>query len=220
MSKPRVKDMRKLVRLGKYLIGRERYVLKFDYQGEVKKLDVWTDTDYAGCRETRKSTSGGTIHFGKHQLKFWSSTQKIIALSSGEAEYYGIVKGSAEAIGSRSILEDMGIRVAIRVKEDSTAAKGVASRSGLGKVRHIEVNQLWVQEKVRSKEIEICKVDGKDNLADALTKHLESEDIAKHIRGVGGEIAKGRHKIMPEVANRSKEQDQDLLDFGDEPDND
>ena len=74
-------------------------------------------------------------------------------------------------------------------------------------------------QKVRSKEIEICKEDGKDNLADALTKHLESEDIAKHVKGVGGEIAKGRHKIMPEGANRSKEQDQDLLDFGNEPDN-
>ena len=59
MSKPRNKDWRRLTRLGKYLIGRQRYVNNYDYQEEVGKITVWTDTDYAGCRETRKSTSGG-----------------------------------------------------------------------------------------------------------------------------------------------------------------
>ena len=90
----------------------------------MSKLSLWTDTDYAGCRETRKSTSGGLVQYGNHMLKFWSSTQKVIALSSGEAEYYGIVRGSAEAIGARSTLGDLGIEVGIKVKEDSTAAKG------------------------------------------------------------------------------------------------
>ena len=118
-------------------------------------IDVWTDTDYAGCRETRKSTSGGIIHWGNHILRSWSSTQKVIALSSGEAEYYGLVKGAAEAIGTRSILQDIGIQGKVRLSEDSTAAKGIADRTGLGKVRHIEVNQLWVQDKVREKEIEL-----------------------------------------------------------------
>ena len=86
MAKPRCKDEKKLIRLGKYLIGRERYICRFDYQDKVSKLSVWTDTDYAGCRETRKSTSGGLVQYGNHMLKFWSSTQKVIALSSGEAE--------------------------------------------------------------------------------------------------------------------------------------
>jgi hypothetical protein len=69
MSAPRKKDWRKLIRLGKYLLGRERYRVRFDYQGYVKFLDAWTDTDYAGCRETRKSTSGGLIRLGKHLLR-------------------------------------------------------------------------------------------------------------------------------------------------------
>ena len=172
---------------------------KFNYQDRVSKISVWSDTDYAGCRETRKSTSGGLVQFGEHMLKFWSSTQKVIALSSGEAEYYGIVRGAAEGIGTRSILSDLGVDVGIRIKEDSTAAKGIANRTGLGKIRHIEVNQLWVQEKVRNKEIEICKVDGKNNLADALTKHLDNHEISKHIEGVSCYIGKGRHKAMPEI---------------------
>ncbi len=64
----------------------------------------------------------------------------------------------------------MNIDLRITLNEDSSAAKGIAQRTGLGKVRHIEVNQLWVQEKVREGTFEICKVKGIDNLADALTK--------------------------------------------------
>ena len=82
---------------------------------------------------------------GKHVIRTWSATQRVIALSSGEAEFYGMVKGGAEAMGTRSILEDLGIARKIRLSEDSSAAKGIADRTGLGKVRHIEVNQLWIQ---------------------------------------------------------------------------
>ena len=92
MARPRRRDWRKMIRFGKYLLGNGRYVCKYDYQDEIKKIDVWIDTDYAGCRETRKSTSGGVIQLGKHTIRAWSNTQKVIALSSGEVEYYRIVK--------------------------------------------------------------------------------------------------------------------------------
>ena len=68
-------------------------------------VDVWTDTDYAGCQDTRKSTSGGVVLLGKHAVKTWSSTQANIALSSGEAEYNGLVKGASIAMGIRSMHE-------------------------------------------------------------------------------------------------------------------
>ena len=53
-------------------------------------------------------------------------------------------------MGTKSILTDMGVTVSIRAFEDSVAARGIATRTGLGRARHIEVNQLWVQEKVRT----------------------------------------------------------------------
>ena len=61
MSKPRQHDMKDLKRLGRYLIGNERMILKFQRQDRNGMIDVWTDTDYAGCPDTRKSTSGGSI---------------------------------------------------------------------------------------------------------------------------------------------------------------
>ena len=56
-----------------------------------------------------------------------------------------------------------------------------------------------MQEKVRNKEIEVVKVNGTDNLADALTKNLDMNDLMKHVNGSENYIGKGRHKIMPEI---------------------
>ena len=160
----------------------------------------WVDTDYAGCRKIRKSTSGGVVMIGGHLIKGWSVTQAVIALSSGEAEYYGIVNGASVGLGIRSVLQDLGCSVRLVVCTDSSAAKGMASRKGLGKVRHVEVNQLWVQEKVGSGEVELKKVDGQSNLADALTKYLDGDNIMRHMNGTSQFHAYGRHAMMPAVA--------------------
>ena len=201
MSSPAEGDWVALKRLGRYLVDKTRVVVNFPYQEAVKKVTVWVDTDYAGCRRTRKSTSGGVVMLGKHLIKGWSVTQAVIALSSGEAEYYGIVKGSSVGLGIRSVLADLGCRARLVVCMDSSAAKGMASRKGLGKVRHVEVNQLWVQEKVGNGEVELRKVEGSENLADALTKHLDGEGISKHMGGTGQSWVYGRHAIMPHVAD-------------------
>jgi hypothetical protein len=108
-------------------------------------------------------------------------------------------------MGTQSILKDMGVTLRIRLKEDSSAAKGIAERTGLGKLRHVEVNQLWVQEKVKNKVIELTKVKGIDSLADALTKYVGNEDLGKHMRGTHVKVEWGRHEIMPEVTEEIQE---------------
>ena len=81
-----------------------------------------TDTDFAGSKASRKSTSGGLVQLGTHAVKSWSSTEAVVALSSGEAEYYGIVRGASEGFGSRSVLKDLNVEARLRLKEDSSAA--------------------------------------------------------------------------------------------------
>ena len=169
----------------------------------MKEIAVWTD--YAGCLETRKSTSGGVIQLGFNSIKNWSSTQNVIALSSGEAEYYAMVKGGSQALGIRSMLKDLGIRrIRITLKADATAAKGIAGRRGLGQVRHIEVNQLWLQDKVSQGDIVIHKVKGTENLADALTKYVLAGDLNFHIENSGIREEYGRHELAPETESGSK----------------
>ena len=136
---------------------------------------------------------------GKHCLKSWSSTQDVVATSSGEAEYYAMVRGGSQGIGMRGIMEDLGIKVGIEIKTDARAAKGIASRRGVGKIRHIEVSQLWLQEKVSSGEVVVTKVPGQTNLADILTKYVGREDLDRHRITSGFEEVAGRHKLMPQV---------------------
>ena len=58
----------------------------------------------------------------------------------------------------------------LRIKTDASVGKSLAARRGLGGIRHIEVNQLWLQEKVNNGTIEVEKVKGETNRADVLTK--------------------------------------------------
>ena len=108
---------------------------------------------------------------GGHLLKHWSSTQQTVALSSGEAELKGIVKGAAEGIGMQNIAKDLSIYYDIHLFTDSSAAMGMVARNGMGKVRHIEVGELWIQDAVRNKALTVHKVKGDDNPADILTKY-------------------------------------------------
>ena len=122
------------------------------------------------AREQGNPHRGGVIRLGKHLIKGWRRMQAVVALSSGEAEYYAIVKGTSEGMGIRGILWDMGFVGRISVSTDASAAQGVASRRGLGKVKNIELNQLWVQDRVCRGDVKIRKIDGTEHLADALTK--------------------------------------------------
>ena len=117
---------------------------------------------------------------GDHIIKAYSSTQTVVALSSGEAEFYGITKGASVALGVRGMALDMGITFGIDLYTDASAAKGITNRIGPGKVRHLETNQLWIQSKVAEGSIAVHKVNGSENPADALTKHLTSPLLTEH----------------------------------------
>jgi len=97
----------------------------------------------------------------------------------------------------RSMLKDFGINLGVAIRIDANAAKGIATREGLGKVRHIEANQVWIQDRVARGDLVIEKVNGKENIADILTKHVDAEDIRVHMHRTGQVIAEGRHEIAP-----------------------
>ena len=92
---------------------------------------------------------------GGHLIKSWSSTQSGVALSSGEAEFNGVVRGAGIGLGYQSLLKDLGQELPVRVWTDSSAAIGICSRQGLGKVRHLDTHTLWVQQAVRAGRIDL-----------------------------------------------------------------
>jgi hypothetical protein len=184
MAKPSTSSWRKLKTLSRFILGREAVVWQYPWQCEEPKLALYTDSDWAGCRRTRKSTSGGLVLLGGHCLKAWSSTQAPIALSSAEAEYYSMVEGSTRTVGLRNMLAELGIYVQgpIVLHSDSSAARSFASRRGVGKIRHLEVRHLWLQSEVSGQRIQLQRVAGDANPADLLTKYLGLRDVLKHLK--------------------------------------
>ena len=114
---------------------------------------------------------------GSHFLKGWSRTQQCVTLSSAEAELVAMNKTAAEVLGCMSMYADLGLEMKGLLYGDSSAALAISNRKGCGKLRHINVGQLWLQEKVEQKALAIAKVRGEDNPADLMTKYLTEAKI-------------------------------------------
>ena len=121
-------------------------------------------------------------------IKTWSTMQPTIALSSGEAELTAFVKAASEGIGVQSLARDMGLELSLVVVVDSSAAVGMVNRSGVGRVRHLDVKDLWVQERVKRGFFTIVRVLGDSNPADVATKPLAVAELQDKISLVNAHI--------------------------------
>ena len=200
MAQPTTSGLALLKRLGRYVKRHPRMVQLFEYQATPSELTVWVDSDWGGCLRSRRSTSGGIIKHGSHVIKSWSSTQATVATSSGEAEYYAAVKGGSVGLGLRGMAGEIGVELGITMFSDSAAAIGVARRAGLGKLRHVDVSLLWLQQHVDAGSIRLRKVGGDSNPADILTKAVEAWRLHQHTYSLGGRFLEGRAAAAPELA--------------------
>ena len=125
------------------------------------------------------------VTVGGSPVKTWSTRQSTVALSVGEAEYHAVVKAAAEGIAVQSIAGDLGWRMSLELSLDSSTAQAIASRNGIGKVRHMEVRFLWLQDLVGRKAVKLNKVPGDLNPADLLTKPLGHTNVARLLHAVG-----------------------------------
>ena len=96
-------------------------------------------------------------------------------MSSCEAELSAIGSGCVESLGVRSLLLEMGLPAVVQVRTDSSSAKAVANRRGLGKMKHIQLRLLAVQQRVADKLLTIGKVSTDVNLSDLLTKAMNMD---------------------------------------------
>ena len=106
-------------------------------------------------------------------------------MSSAEAEFYAMIEAATRAKGLVSLAKEIGFRdlsPQFVLATDSSAAKSFVSRRGLGRMRHIEIRELWLQKEVRENKIKIMKVPGEENPADLMTKVLSTRDINKRLQ--------------------------------------
>ena len=106
-----------------------------------------------------------------------------------------MVRGASVGLVRQAALKDFGADCSIARESDATAAIAIASRRGLGKVRHIEVCQLWLQERVRRGEVKTVKVGTRENVADALTKYVSKDGVLNRMNRTSQNVMGGRHEL-------------------------
>ncbi|CAJ1460397.1 unnamed protein product, partial [Effrenium voratum] len=153
---------------------------------------------YLSQDRTRRSTTGSVVKIGHHTVLIRAAGQKVVALSSAESEFYGMCRTTTHAEFIRGVINFWDYAVArVMLKVDSTAARAMSLRKGVGKTRQIQARFLWLQDKVFAKEVAVVKVDGKENEADLVTKVQPAATIKGHLGRMHFELC-GRkgHKAL------------------------
>ena len=174
MKTPTERGMAILRRTIRYLAGKKGYsVMIPTATSEQENVDddlmLYSDSNWAQDTRDRKSVSCGVIFCRGALLQTFVRRQTVIALSSGEAEWYAACSTVAEALHLRCLL-DFGHPGSIWLYVDSTAAKGIGQRQGVGRLRHLATKTLWLQGLITEKKVKMRKVPGDENGPDIGTK--------------------------------------------------
>ena len=194
LQQPTVRDKQRLRHCLRYLAGTAHH--KFAIQpsihlSETNKepldLNVCTDADWAGCHQTRKSTTGFVIQFLGTTVHFGSRTQAVVALSSAESEFYAIGTGATEALHLKNFLgEILTNKINLKIHTDSSSGKSMATRIGVSKrAKHIELRYMFIQHLIHDGMLSIHKINTKHNPADILTKYVTREVLQWHLYQAG-----------------------------------
>jgi len=182
MSAPREGHEKMLKRVLRYLKSYPRCISLMPWQTLPTCITLLVDSDWAGCKATRKSSSGGCVMMGKHLIGHWSKMQATVALSSGEAELNAAVKGVSEIIGFKNVCDELGWPLKIEIGTDATVCKSILLRQGCGKIKHLSTRQLWIQGAIETYGMKIQKIPRTINNADLMTHPCTTEDHKEHLR--------------------------------------
>ena len=166
-------------------------------------LEVVRDSDYAGNRNDRKSTSSFQILLDGNLMESRVRSQKSISLSSGEAEFVSMVGGSSDGLLIRHLWMKMTNEpVEMKIRSDSSAARSMVQRQGIGRVRHMDAALLWIQQKEKEKILAVSPIPTELNPADIGTKGLTRNRLfgllymIKMIDGAGDRVGQEEYKEL------------------------
>lgn len=168
-------DWNLVIKILKYLkwSATEKLILRPTVASFPAVVEVYTDADWAGDKEDRKSTSGMVLLINGVLISWKCKKQSSVALSTAEAEYVAMVEGIREAMGASECLREIGVEVKspLIVKCDNQAAIAqVKNESTSSKSKHVDIKYKFVQDLSRKGLIKVEHVDTEEQMADILTK--------------------------------------------------
>ncbi|WJZ97410.1 hypothetical protein VitviT2T_016015 [Vitis vinifera] len=188
MHNPGEQHMNAVMRILRYLKNAPGKGILFAKNVNHQSIEVYTDADWAGAVDDRRSTSGYFTFVGGNLVTWKSKKQNVIARSSAEAEFRGMALGLCETLWLRLLLQDLGYlsRQPIRLFCDNKAACDIAHNPVQhDRTKHVEVDRFFIKEKLDDKIVELPKIRSEDQLADILTKAVSSQVFSKFLDKLG-----------------------------------
>ena len=174
MHDPHDGHMAAMKRILRYIQGTLHYGLHM-YESSTSDLVSYTDADWAGCPDTRRSTSGYCVYLGNNLVSWSSKRQPTLSRSSAEAEYREFANVVSESCWLRNLLLELQIplRKATIVYCDNVSAIYLSSNPiQHQRTKHIEMDIHFVREKVARGEVRVLHVPSRYQIADIFTKGL------------------------------------------------
>ena len=183
LESPTVGNWMQAKRVLRYLAG--TIDKGIEYPRNISNLHLWahTDSDWAGCKRTRRSTSGYVIFLDKGPICWKSKMQAIVALSSCEAEYIALVECIKEILWLLQHFRILGVKLELPVVIgiDNQAAIALAKNPVLHeKSKHIDTRHHFIRQAVQEGLIRLQYINTGDNIADILTKSTTSNTFQTH----------------------------------------
>jgi hypothetical protein len=175
-------------RILSYLAGTITHGLCFSKTDSADLLVAYSDSDFAGCPDTRRSTSGLIFTFNGGPVSWTSNLQKPIANSTAEAEYYAAGHASREIAWLRSLLKEIGFEQLAPTPllcDNKSALLMVQNPVFHDRTKHIDIKYHYVRQQYQAKVIELLSVRSEDELADFLTKPLKPQQLRLNRSRIG-----------------------------------
>jgi hypothetical protein len=174
LAAPTCADWAKVRRLMRYLRGTVDLVLRLTghvvgMEAQSDGIDVYADANWASG-PSRRSTSGGVLFYKNTLIMSWSRTQPTVTLSTAEAELTAMGVAVQEGQFLQHLLDELGHQAPLRLHSDSSAARAIVARRGVGRLKHLAVKDIWLQEQLREGRLTVQRVGTLDNYADLFTK--------------------------------------------------
>ena len=173
-------------RVLRYIKGTLTHGLVYRYSEDFR-LYGYSDADYAGCIETKKSTSGLVFRLGQCTISWRSKKQSIIAQSSTESEYVALCSAAQEAVWLRRLLAGIGFeqKGPTIVHEDNQSAMSLSRNPrDHSRTKHIDVKFHYIRKAIEDKIVDVQYLCTAEMLADTLTKALPLPKFQKFRDGM------------------------------------
>ena len=176
LNRPSIYHLHAAKRIIRYLYTTRSCGIRFRSGGGFN-LKTYTDSDWAGEVDERKSHTGVVITLNGAAIHWMSTTQHIITISSAEAEIIALKQGAKDTIWIRNILQELvGVQLpATEIYVDNSASIKIVINPLISKKnRHMEIAYHFIRQHIQAGTLKVVKIDGLLNKADMLTKAMKN----------------------------------------------